>query len=184
MPQKLERSLHYGSLRSDLSRERTREVLLVLDRPEILDALERNKIMTIVLERLPERSQSAYYDSAQKSITVNTARKLGTHFGEEWIPGQTGNMSAATKDKLESTRRALLQEIAHHFENDNTEVARLRDAAFRDPRKRPITRYAATDSSEYLAESFVAFIVDPKALATHDPVGSMMVEKVLSAAPR
>lgn len=59
-------------------------------------------------------------------------------------------MSAATKDKAESTRRALLQEIAHHFENGNTEVARLRDAAFRDPRKRPITRYAAADAGELL----------------------------------
>jgi hypothetical protein len=184
VPQKLELSLHYGSLRSDLSREHTREVLRVLDRPEILDALKRNKIVSITLERLPEKSQSAYYDFSQKSVTVNTARKLGTHFGEEWKPGQTGNMSAATKDKVESTRRALLQEIAHHFENGNTEVAGLRDAAFGDPRKRPITRYAATDASEYLAESFVAYLVDPEALATYDPVGSMMVEKVLSAARR
>jgi len=184
VPQKLERPLPYGSLRSDLSQERTREILRVLDRPEILDALKRNKIMSIVLERLPEKSQSAYYDFAQKSITVNTARKLGIYFGEEWRPGRTGNMSAATKDKAESTRRALLQEIAHHFENGNTEVVRLRDAAFRDPRKRPITRYAAADAGEYWAESFVAYMVDPDALATYDPVGSMMVKKVLSAARR
>lgn len=57
MPQKLERPLPYGSLRSDLSQERTREILRVLDRPEIWDALKRNKIMSIVLDRLPEKSQ-------------------------------------------------------------------------------------------------------------------------------
>jgi len=184
VPQKPERSLPYGSLRSDLSQERTREVLSVLNRPEILDALTQNKIVSIILERLPGKSQSAYYDFAQRSVTVNTARKFGTHFGEEWKPGKTGNMSAATKDKVESMRRALLQEVAHHFENGNIEVARLRDAAFRDPRKRPITRYAAANPGEYLAESFVAYMVDPEALAAYDQLGSMMVEKVLSAARR
>src|SRR5450432_1581756 len=184
VPQKPDRSLPYGSLRSDLSQERTREVLCVLERPEILDVLKQHKIASIVLERLPEKSLSAYYDVAQRSVTVNTARKPGAHFGEEWRPVQTGNMSAATKDKMESMRRSLLQEVAHHFENGNVEVARLQDAAFRDPRKRPITRYAAANPGEYLAESFVAYMVDPEALATYDPLGSMVAEKVLSAARR
>jgi hypothetical protein len=93
-------------------------------------------------------------------------------------------VSAATKDKVESMRRALLQEVAHHFGNGNIEVAGIVDAAFRDPRKRPITRYAAANPGEYLAESFVAYMVDREVLASYDAVGSMMVEKVLSAAGR
>jgi hypothetical protein len=100
-------------LESDLSQAKTKQVLAVLQKPEILDALKRRPIKEIIIRRLADRTTSAFYVYEDQSITVNSARKLGVHFGEEFRPGVTINMSAATTDKMESTRRALLQEIAH-----------------------------------------------------------------------
>jgi hypothetical protein len=79
-------------------------------------------------------------------------------------------------------RRALLHEIAHHLENGNAEVEAIRDAAFADPQRRPITRYARQDASGYLAESLTAYIAEPESLSRHDPVGSRMIKKVLAVA--
>jgi len=89
-------------------------------------------------------------------------------------------MSWATTDGIESIRRALLHEVAHHFEAFD-EAASLMQAGFASPDKRPITRYAGTQWREYFAESFVAHFVEPDALSRHDPNGSMMVRKVLAA---
>jgi len=110
--------------------------------------------------------------------------QLGVHYGETFEPGKTGNMSAATGDKAESSRRGLLHEIARHLENGNARVRAIRDAAFADPRRRPITRYARQDASEYLAESLTAHIAEPESLSRHDPVGSRMIKKVLAIAAK
>jgi hypothetical protein len=78
-------------------------------------------------------------------------------------------------------RRALLQEIAHHLESIGGADELMRQW-FKDPNKRPITKYAAVAGwREYFAESFVAYVVDPKALENNDPAGIMMVKAVLSA---
>jgi hypothetical protein len=42
-----------------------------------------------------------------KTIVINSARKAGTHFGEEFRSGRCGNLSAATLDKVESMRLKL-----------------------------------------------------------------------------
>jgi hypothetical protein len=90
-------------------------------------------------------------------------------------------MSGATEDKMESMRRALLQELAHHLENVSDRVKEAVRAGFEGPTKRPITRYAAERGPlEYFAESFVAHIAEPEGLALYDPNGSMMV-KALAA---
>ena len=89
-------------------------------------------------------------------------------------------MSWATTDKMESMRRAMLQELARHFEGFN-EAKALMEEGFDSPHKRPITRYAGTEWREYFAESFVAHFVEPGALARYDPNGSIMVKKVLSS---
>jgi hypothetical protein len=168
-------------LESDLSQAKTKQVLAVLQKPEILDALKRRPIQEIIIRRLADRTTSAFYVYEDQSITVNSARKLGVHFGEEFRPGVTINMSAATTDKMESTRRALLQEIAHHMEGIG-EAGELMRSGFENPKKRPITQYAADAGwREYFAESLVAHFVDPAALQRYDPSGSMMVKAVLSA---
>ncbi len=179
--QKLKKGVHYRNLTSDLSAENTVRVLSVLERPEILNALEQNRIDSIYLQRLSEKSNSAYYDHDTGAVTINTARKLGIQFGAKFDPGVVSNMSRATTDKLESMQRALLQELAHHLERNSAEVAAIRDAAFSSGDKRPITRYARTDGSEYLAESLVAHYFEPEALASFDPIGSKMIKSALDA---
>jgi hypothetical protein len=151
-----------------------------LQNPEILDALSRRPIQEIIIRRLAEKSTSAFYQYDDQSITVNSARKLGVHFGGSFRPGYSRSMSWATTDKIESLRRAMLHELAHHFEGF-TEAKALMEEGFERPDKRPITRYAGTEWGEYFAESFVAHFVEPSALAKYDPNGSMMVMKVLSA---
>ena len=180
-PTEIKAGVHYRRVESDISREDTRRILTVLERPEILRALERKPIQQILICRLPEKGTSGVYSYDDRSVTLNSARKLGVHFGETFRPGSTGNMSAATTDKLESLRRSLLQELAHHFEGMG-EAEKLIDEAFSNPDKRPITRYAATpDWREYFAESLVAYFVEPEALLKYDPTGSMMVKVVLAA---
>jgi hypothetical protein len=177
----IRRGIHYSRLESDLSKAKTDHVLAVLDRPEILDALERRPLREIVIRRLTEKDISAFYIYDDRSITINSARKLGVHFGEDFRPGVTVNMSAATTDKTESMRRALLQEIAHHMEGI-VEAGELMRSGFANPGKRPITKYAADAGwREYFAESLVAHVVDAGALENYDPGGSMMVKAVLSA---
>ena len=179
--EEIRKGVHYGRVVSDLSQAKTNQVLAVLDRPEILDALTRRPIREIIIRRLAEKSASAFYVYEDQSITVNSARKLGVHFGEEFRPGITINMSAATPDKMESMRRALLQETAHHMEGFGGAHPLMR-RGFENPNKRPITQYAADAGwREYFAESFVAYVVDPRALENYDPAGSMMVKAILSA---
>jgi hypothetical protein len=155
-------------------------VLAVLQRPEILDALENRPLSSISILRLRDPRVSAFYTYDEQSITLNSGRKLGVHFGEEFQAGSSRNMSWATTDKAESMRRAMLHELAHHFEGFSG-AAPLMEAGFANPDRRPITRYAGSEWREYFAESLVAHFVDPGALAKYDPSGSMMVMKVLSA---
>ena len=174
----IQRGVHYWRLESDLSQAKTKEILAVLQKPEILDALATRPVKEILIRRLSEKNVSAVYDYRSESITVNSARKPGIHFGGSFQPGSSRSMSWATTNKIESMRRALLQELAHHFEGFG-EAKALMEAGFAKPDKRPITRYAGTEWREYFAESFVAHFVEPGALAKYDPNGSMMVEKVL-----
>ena len=175
----IQKGVHYYRLESDLSQAKTRQVLGVLQNQEILDALSRRPIQEIIIRRLAEKSTSAFYQYDDQSITVNSARKLGVYFGGSFRPGYSRSMSWATTDKIESLRRAMLHELAHHFEGF-TEAKALMEEGFERPDKRPITRYAGTEWGEYFAESCVAHFVEPGALAKYDPNGSMMVMKVLS----
>jgi hypothetical protein len=174
------RSCDYWRLESDLSQAKTDQVLAVLHRPEILDPLEKMPLSSISILRLRDPRISAFYTYEERSIALNSGRKRGVHFGGEFQPGSSRNMSWATTDGIESIRRALLHEVAHHFEAFD-EAASLMQAGFASPGKRPITRYAGTGWREYFAESFVAHFVEPDALSRHDPNGSMMVRKVLAA---
>ena len=174
--------VHYRRLESDLSKEGTRRVLSALQRPEILDLLQVDPLESIVIARLPAKGESAYYDWGEKTVTVNSAGKLGVYYGAAFEPGVTRNMSGATMDKMESMRRALLQELAHHLENVSDGVKAAVKAGYESATRRPITRYAAEGGpQEYFAESFVAYIVEPKVLASYDPNGSIMVKKALAA---
>src|ERR1035437_6208325 len=116
----------------------------------------------------------------ERSIALNSGRKRGVHFGGEFQPGSSRNMSWATTDGVESIRRAPFHQVAPHFEAFD-EAASLMQAGFASPGKRSITRYAGTGWREYFAESFIAHFVEPDALPRHDPNGSMMVRKVLAA---
>jgi len=177
---KAKQGVHYKLVTSELSRERTGAVLAALDRRELLEILEANPIERITIRRAGAKQISGEYDWRHKAATINSARKIGIHYGAEFLPRISYSMSAATSDKLESMRRSLLQEVAHHFENSVAAVSSIVRAAFANPSKSPITRYARTSAEEYFAESFVAHIVDPNALAAYDPAGSRMVEQVLA----
>jgi len=171
----LTQGVHYRKLSNDLSVEKTREVLAVLDRPEILAVTERWPIEAIVIDRTGEKAIIGEYHSIHRVISVNSARKPGIHLGEEFRAGETGNMSAATWDKTESMRRSVLQELAHHIENCVPGMIAIVSRAYANPRKRPITRYARRPE-EYFAETFIAFLVETEALSSYDPVGSTMVQ--------
>ena len=77
-------------------------------------------------------------------------------------------MSGATKDKLESIRRSMLQETAHHLQATIPEIDVAAYEAWNDPGRNPITRYAASDPLEYFAESLAAYFVEREALLNHD----------------
>jgi hypothetical protein len=167
-------------LESDLSPAKTKQVLGVPQTPEILEVLERRPLSSISILRLRDPRISAFYVHAEESITLNSGRKLGVHFGGKFLAGASRNMSWATMDRIESLRRAMLHELAHHLEGF-PEARTLMELGFRRPDKRPITRYAGTEWREYFAESFVAHFVEPRALAEYDPSGSTMVMEILSA---
>jgi len=114
---KLQAGVHFKTLRSDLSRDNTAKILWALNRPEILGFLERCPVNSIAIERVGSKVRTAEYNWRDKAIIINSARKLGVQYGEKFRAGATGNMSAATLDKIESMRRSLLQEFAHHLEN-------------------------------------------------------------------
>jgi hypothetical protein len=136
----MKKGVHYLKLVSnDLPREKTRDVLSVANKPEILRSLQRNPIESITICRVQERGASAVYDWTERTVTVNSARKLGRYYGADFIPGETRNFSAATKDLTESIKRAFLQELAHHLENTNPGVATAVSEAWADPAKKPIT---------------------------------------------
>jgi hypothetical protein len=175
-----QKGVHYRKLKSDLSVGKTERIIAALNQPEILAALERNPIESISISRLGNKSHPAWYDSDSKSVSIDSSRKPGVQYGREFQPGVTANMSSATPDKIESMRRSLLQETAHHIENSVPGVAKLMMTAFSDSGKRPITRYAAQEPKEYFAESLVAYVVERDALAKHDPVGSKMVKQAMA----
>ena len=119
-------------MESDLSQAKTKGILLVLQKPEILDALASHPVKAILIRRLSEKNVSAVYYYRAESITVNSVRKRGVHFGESFHHGVTGNMSAATNDPVETTRRALLQELAHHLEGIG-DAGNIMQAGFASP---------------------------------------------------
>ena len=176
---KPEEGVHYKAVASDLSREKTGQVLSALNRREVLDVLRGNPIEKIAIGRSGGKQISGEYDWRRKTIVINSARKLGVQYGAEFQPGRTYSMSAATSDKMESLRRTLLQETAHHIENSVQGVSKVVRVAFANPAKEPITQYAGVNAEEYFAESFVTYMVDPKALDDHDPIGSRMIVQAL-----
>jgi hypothetical protein len=63
---KLTQGVHYKSLSSDLSAEKTRQVLEVLERPEILKVLGRWPVERILIARSSEKTISAEYHSLHR----------------------------------------------------------------------------------------------------------------------
>lgn len=179
--QVVEKGGQYRELQnSGLSKDKAQEVLSVLGRPEIADILRQRPIRRISIERSSVQGFGGVYDDRTKQITLNSVRRRGVNYGEAFVPGRTGNMSAATDNPMESLQRTLLQELAHHLEDTEPRIVAISDEAFYDLARRPITSYAVTPRKEYLAESFVAYMVERNALSTYDPVGFKMVEKVLA----
>lgn len=72
-------------------------------------------------------------------------------------------------DKLESLRRSLLQETAHHLQALIPGIDAAVREAWTDSGRAPIPRYAATDPLEYFAESLTAFLTVRQAFLRHDP---------------
>jgi len=177
-PAEAKAGVHYRVLAGELSKTKKQALLSVLDRPEILSALRQKPLQAIYMERLQTRGISGFYDAKEQSITVNTVRRLGSTHGEPFRPGRIGNMSAATNDRMESMRRTLIQELAHHLEHSYAGVRKLVTAAEKDAARKPITRYA-TQPGEYFPETLIAYLVERDALAQYDPVGFKMVEEVL-----
>ena len=155
-------------------------MLSALNRRDVLDFLKANPIERITIGRSGGKQISGEYDWRRRTVFINSARKMGVQYGAEFRPGKSPSMSAATPERLESMRRTLLQETAHHIENSVPGVGKIVRAAFATSAKSPITRYAGVNAEEYFAESFVAHMVEPKALANCDPVGSKMVEPALA----
>jgi hypothetical protein len=174
-----EQGIHYKAISSDLSQQKTGEMLSVLNRRDILQILKLNPIEKIRIARSGGKQISGEYHWRDKTIFINSARKLGVQYGAAFRPGESYSMSAATSDRLESLRRTLLQETGHHIEN-SLPAHKIIQAAFASSGRSPITQYAAVNSEEYFAESFVAHLVVPKALAEYDPIGGKMVEQVLA----
>ena len=170
----------FRRLQSDLSTQKTGQVLKALGDPAVAAALKKTPIESILIARLPDRDHPAWYDYSTKSVSINSARKLGVHFGESFEPGKTWSMSGATPDKQESLRRSLLQETAHHLQSSVPGIDAVVREAWIDPKRLPITRYAASDPLEYFAESLTAFFVEKEALLKHDPVGGTMVARALA----
>lgn len=56
----IQKGVHYRRLESDLSQARTMQVLAVLEKPGILDALKRRPIQEMAIRRLQEKSTSAF----------------------------------------------------------------------------------------------------------------------------
>ena len=156
------------------------QVLEALNHPAVAHALERMPIEKISIGRLSDKQHLAWYDSHAQSVSINSARRLGVHLGEEFSPGRIWNMSAATRDKVESMRRSLLQETAHHIEASIPGVREAIAKAWANPNKNPITQYAGQEPGEYFAESLVAYIVERDALIGHDPIGVKMVEQAIA----
>src|SRR5664280_2525536 len=102
------RSCDYWRLESDLSQAKTDQVLAVLHRPEILDPLEKMPLSSISILRLRDPRISAFYTYEERSIALNSGRKRGVHFGGEFQPGSSRNMSWATTDGIESIRRVRI----------------------------------------------------------------------------
>jgi hypothetical protein len=146
----------------------------------MVNALERVPIEKISIGRLGDKQHPAWYDSHAQSVSINSARKLGVHFGEGFSPGRTWNMSAATRDNVESMRRSLLQETAHHIEASIPGVKEAVAKAWANPNKNPITQYARQEPGEYFAESLIAYMVERNALTEHDPIGVRMVEQAIA----
>jgi hypothetical protein len=80
-------------------------------------------------------------------------------------------MSAAARDKVESMRRWLLQETAHHIDASIPGVREAIAKAWASPNRNPITQYARRKPGEYFAESLIASIVERDAPIGHDPIG-------------
>ena len=172
---------HFKSLRSNLSKAKTEAVLSVLDGSPILDTLAKHPIQEIEFLRTPERGWNGAYDHEARTIQINTIRRWGNGFGEAFVPGKSFSIASATGDKLESMRRSLLQETAHHMQEvGGKAVSDIARAAFNNAARRPITRYAERPWFEYLAESWSACNVEREALRSYDPVGYKMVEDVLA----
>jgi hypothetical protein len=143
--------VHYRKLESDIPARMCQQVLEALNHPGIAKALQRMPIEKISIGRLGDKQHPAWYDSHAQSVSINSARKLGVHFGEGFSPGRTWNMSAATRDKVESMRRSLLQETAHHIEASIPGVKEAVARAWANPNRNPITQYAGQEPGEYFA---------------------------------
>ena len=163
---------YYQSLRSDLSRAKTEAVISALDRSPVLEILATWPLKEIELSRMESANVSGFYDHLAGKVRVNTIGRWGRSYGEAFSVGKSHRMSKATQDKMESMRRTLLHEIAHHLHEIGGEgVAAVAERSFLDPKSSPISPYATIDPEEYLAESWVAFNVEGNALQTFDPIG-------------
>jgi hypothetical protein len=172
VPRQFEKGQHYNSVLSDLSEAQTARVLGALDGSPALDIISARKIEQILFTRKLPKEWNGLYDHGARIIQVNSIRRHGIHFGEEFIAGSSSRMPAATGDRFESMRRVLLHEVAHHLlEIGGEQIAAVIEAAFACRGRNPITIYADRPPEEYFTETWVAYHRVKSTLESFDPVG-------------
>jgi SPP1 gp7 family putative phage head morphogenesis protein len=177
--------VHFKRLESNLSKKNEAAALGALADNGMLPYLEKQPLEGLALKRKLARGVAGQYSQSGKVVAVQGARDAHT-FGQTFEAGKSWSVSSAAKTAIEATQRTLIHEVAHHIHLGTTQTGRDMDVGFAiedawlDPKKKPITEYAAVNPTEYFAESFAAFKFHRAEFREHDPVGFTMVEKVLA----
>jgi hypothetical protein len=87
-----------------------------LDGSPALGILARHPLRLVSFERFEGRNVNGSYLHGRAELRVNTIRRWGRNFGETFLPGRNRSMSAAAGDNIESMRRSLIHETAHHVQ--------------------------------------------------------------------
>ncbi len=178
-----EEGVHAKLLKSGVDRRETATVLKGAEKADLIDFLVRRPLEELTIGDLPARystSNGLYYAGLQ-NLWVRAPREEDT-FGIKFVAGKSWSISKCAKTANLAQQRTFVHELGHHLGFTLMKGAagrRVIEAAWSNPRRKPITEYAWRDEHEYVAECFAAYVYHRARLKTFDPVGFAMVEELV-----
>jgi hypothetical protein len=126
------------------------------------------------------REVNGVYEFLTREASVNLSRQI-FDYGQPYQKQKFSSISVLAADTHFATERTFVHELGHHVHCILRELdLSLFRITMMTPRSDSLSQYGLTNSLEYFAESFAAYVFQRTELRIDDAFGHAIIERVLT----